>query len=919
MSLELDFKTLLREVGLSVGMDRDFSKWEAGERADVEDAIRSGQRRFYWPPGHVWSFLTPVAQLDLIASQSTYTLPDGFTGVLSDFAFADGPASRVSEARLRQLQLSSPQSGTPQYYCLRPKKDEPTSWEVVFYPTPDVAVSSSYRYRLTPLELSFQNPLPLGGPAHSETFLAACCAALEKKIDDIEGVHARRFAECLAASIAIDQELQAADSEIWPIEDAAQELGVNKAYLQRVAGLELGYGPHSGAWNATQRAKVNLVIENGLRKFYSAPGHEWSFLKPIGKLFAKTNKTSVELPEDFSALDGPLTYASGDERRIELISEHRLRSMQSTTTGQPLYCALRHLEGAYSLSFERPFDADYELTFRYRLNPRRLATNASIPLGGEVHHQSILEAVLCAAELMKGGPGPHAQVYAELLLASIARDKELQVSNAEPWDTDNQANGLEVSKAYLERVVALELGLAPHPSTWNHLEANKIRLALEMGQRNFYSPSVTIKDADGHTSVMTHEWSFLRPRVKIQIEQGKDYADLPDDFALLDGPLIYTDEPATRKVELTSDQKIRAITSSTTGRPLYACLRAVEGGYQLGFERTSDASYELEFRYRVNPTAIADSTSLPAGGEFHHETILLACLASAETIKGQPGHRTASYQDRLIASIERDKELLKDDAQVWPSDITEGLPVNKAYLKRLIGLELGYGAHPGLWNNTQVNEIRLHLETGLRNFYSPDGHEWGFLRPLGKVTLIEGQSTAELPSDFAMMDGSLSFDVDEQLYVCDIPVTSEPRVRQMQNRLYVGRPSWAALSLNSTDVGTSYSLIFDCVADQDYAMNLRYKINPATLSEEVELPLGGDAHHQTIVESCLSAVELAGGKPGVHSVSFQQRLRSSIDRDRRTRAPDCLGYNQDASDRQYLDHREYGGQYIVGYNGIEYD
>jgi hypothetical protein len=48
------------------------------------------------------------------------------------------------------------------------------------------------------------NEYPLGGVVHGETILEACLAAAEATLVDAEGVHSKRFMECLASSIRID-------------------------------------------------------------------------------------------------------------------------------------------------------------------------------------------------------------------------------------------------------------------------------------------------------------------------------------------------------------------------------------------------------------------------------------------------------------------------------------------------------------------------------------------------------------------------------------------------------------------------------------------------------------------------------------------------------------------------------------------
>lgn len=473
-SLGIDYSQLQRAVGRMLGVGRN-GQWQPNERADVHDIIRSGLRRFYWPPplplpeaaqGQVvhlsasslaerqtwsWSFLRANTTLDISSGTSTYNLPDDFGELLdTGFTFStdQGGVAMVGEDAIRSLQSEAARSGPPQYAAVRVKTGgDRTRYEVLFYPTPDVAYTLNYRYSITPNDLSESRPIPWGGPQHAETILEAVLAAAEKTLNDEEGLHEKKFLECLTRSIQADKNLTKIDTDVWPLEDKAKGLGITKAYLKRLIGRLLGLGPHQALWNHNQASEVDLALQTGLRKFYAPcvlPGdkysHEWSFLCPLGHVVTNDVVSEYDLPTGFVDIDGPLTFAP-DERvifpPIDLVPEYRIRQLfqRTTAAGRPTMGSVRMkpINPAGGTLYElilwpQPDDA-YQLSFRYQVNPAAMENDACLPYGGQQHAQTIIEACLAAAEELGGmaaGPvvnGPHAAKFLECLIASVSLDR----------------------------------------------------------------------------------------------------------------------------------------------------------------------------------------------------------------------------------------------------------------------------------------------------------------------------------------------------------------------------------------------------------------------------------------------------------------------------------------------------------------
>ena len=76
-----------------------------------------------------------------------------------------------------------------------------------------------------------------------------------------------------------------------------------------------------------------------------------------------------------------------------------------------------------------------------------------------------------------------------------------------------------------------------------------------------------------------------------------------------------------------------------------------------------------------------------------------------------------------------------------------------------------------------------------------------------------------------------------------------------------------------------------------------YRIIPETLQGTTDLPLGGMAHYETILVSCLAVAEEYGDTPNTkYRELFMQRLAASIMADRTGMYAGNLGYNGDNSD-----------------------
>ena len=457
-SLAVSYDTIRRAIGLSASLGRNYSTWSTTVAADVDSFISDALNRVYFDarlPGeteaHAWSFLRAVDSITTVASTSTYDLPENFGDLLGrGFTFAadanQAPIAVVQDFELRAIVAQGSRSGAPKYCAVRPKAAVPggeTKYEVVFYPTPDAAYVLSFRYGIIPPMISSANPYPMGGAIHGSMIKAACCAQAEIELGDAEAVWGKRYLELLASSIALDTKLAASvESEAWPLEDPSSGLTINRAYLRRLIGNKMGFGPHRSVWNHRQSEEIKLVLETALRNFYSPvvlPGekypHDWSFLRPSVPMSTVSGVYAYDLPDGFVSFIGRINYASDSSamyRPIEIIGVERiqLRLQRNEAAGRPSLAAyqIKAPDPAVGTRYELLLwpvpDGSYDLSARMQINPHSLGEEAEFPLGGQQHAQTLIEACLAAADQYQGTKGPHVAEFMQRLVASVGADRK---------------------------------------------------------------------------------------------------------------------------------------------------------------------------------------------------------------------------------------------------------------------------------------------------------------------------------------------------------------------------------------------------------------------------------------------------------------------------------------------------------------
>lgn len=174
----------------------------------------------------------------------------------------------------------------------------------------------------------------------------------------------------------------------------------------------------------------------------------------------------------------------------------------------------------------------------------------------------------------------------------------------------------------------------------------------------------------------------------------------------------------------------------------------------------------------------------------------------------------------------------------------------------------------------------------------------------------------DLPSDFSMLDGPLTFARGETVLYGPIELVSEYQVRQrQQDSTSTGKPMIAAIRAKASNAG--YEILFWPTPDAAYTIEYQSKINPAALSSSNTMPYGGTEHLQTILESCLAEAEAERGGAGIHAARYLERLAASVSLDRKLTSPDTLGLDGGQGEPLEMDRHELS-QNLVGYNDLFY-
>jgi hypothetical protein len=227
---------------------------------------------------------------------------------------------------------------------------------------------------------------------------------------------------------------------------AESTLSVTINSIRREIGAFIGWGRNPASWSADNITDGDDIIARGLRMFYFPPTeegepiYEWSFLRVNGTITLATSDYDYDLTDDFSGtmIDDSVTWASGVGRLpLQSVDEGEIRAMRANDSdaGVPKYIAVRPKTFSpttglryEALVFPTPSAAvnSSVLTYRYVTLPDTLTNTNIYPIGGARHSETILAAVMAAAESRNDDDpaGPYMARFQQMLTASIRQDQQ---------------------------------------------------------------------------------------------------------------------------------------------------------------------------------------------------------------------------------------------------------------------------------------------------------------------------------------------------------------------------------------------------------------------------------------------------------------------------------------------------------------
>lgn len=231
---------------------------------------------------------------------------------------------------------------------------------------------------------------------------------------------------------------------------------------------------------------------------------------------------------------------------------------------------------------------------------------------------------------------------------------------------------------------------------------------------------------------------------------------------------------------------------------------------------------------------------------------------------------------------------------------------------------LGWTRDAGNWSGDEIDRLDEIVNAGYLQFIYPvpvEGesvaHNWSFLRPKYEFDTIASTYTYDLPAAYGAPVGDMFYeeDEDEHRIVRHVSPAMIDRNRAVDDA--EGRPHQFALRPKAVVMTAAQvtELLLYPTPDAIYGLVTRYdaKVDPWT--ETNMYPLGGQAHFDTILQSCrdIAAARYKDDPRGREHDLFLERLRASVEADRR-HSPKTLGFNNDG---RRITHTRHGTEFSV--------
>ena len=521
-------------------------------------------------------------------------------------------------------------------------------------------------------------------------------------------------------------------------------------------------------WDDRQFEDIDSAVEGGLRRFYypyiESEGqiYQWSFLRKEATTGAvSASDSSVALADDVAHIvdDSVVvhTVAGAYQTPLTRVTETEIRKLRTDPkTGAPKYYAVRATHGGstatagqrFEIAFYPNADAAYQFSYTYVMAPDKLSTTNKYPLGGALHSQTLIEAVLAECEKnMDDQSGVHEAMFQKLLISSYRADLESKEGQVE--SSYNVTAPEYGTYQWYQQECGLYMEMGANPDSFTVGDGRTIDSIIQSGYKQFCFPPTM----EGQKE--PHKWSFLCPTDTIQLVDGSVEYDLPSDFGQVLGEFTWpVGTTGSTRIPLVSQEKILQLiaTENAGGKPKWAAVKPVAAA---GTSRqawklllypkpgSAEGGALLSYRYLKVPGVISATNLHPAGGDVHAETILASCLSIAEIRKNnQTGPYEELFQSRLSASIQVDMQsgAVTEDNTYADTEPTFG---TNQYFKQEVGIKMNFGANFHTWSQSEVREIGSIVTRGYKQFSSPPplpgegnvAHEGSFMAPEGTAVV----------------------------------------------------------------------------------------------------------------------------------------------------------------------------------------
>jgi len=198
-SLILNFGDIYKSVSRFLGWNDEPTDKQL---KIVKDIVLRGYRQFLYPINartgtiHTWSFLVKHDILHTKNNEWVYKLPEDFNRIVVPFRHEKDSGYPAMQPRpvelIHQMRAGVESTNYPHFYAIRTGpyvKEIGTTYEVIFFETPNTDYYLNYAYVFRPDKPSAITDVFVGGDIASEAILENCLAVAESQEDNILAVH----------------------------------------------------------------------------------------------------------------------------------------------------------------------------------------------------------------------------------------------------------------------------------------------------------------------------------------------------------------------------------------------------------------------------------------------------------------------------------------------------------------------------------------------------------------------------------------------------------------------------------------------------------------------------------------------------------------------------------------------------------